>query len=257
MSSIATWFFKRRAFAFGIMAAGSSVGGVIFPIMVQRLIVEVGFGWSMRITGFLVLFMLLIANLTITSRISHKPTPFDVMEFVHPLREVPFDIVAFGCFIFFLGLFLPFNYIILEAIEYGMNPDLAQYLVSILNATSFFGRTIPGYLADKLGRYNMMFVMCAFSGIITLALWLPAKANAPIIVFVALFGFSSGAFVSLAPSLIAQISDVKKIGVRTGTLFAVISIAALICQPIGGALVTRWHGSYTGLQIYAGVMMCG
>ena len=63
-------------------------------------------------------------------------------------------------------------------------------------------------------------------------------------------GFGSGAFVSLSPSLIAQISDVRQIGVRTGSLFAVISIAALISQPIGGAIIQRWHGSYTGLQIY-------
>ena len=61
-------------------------------------------------------------------------------------------------------------------------------------------------------------------------------------------------FVSLAPSLIAQISDVRQIGVRTGTLFAVIAIAALISNPIGGELITRWNGSFTGLQIYCGVM---
>jgi hypothetical protein len=42
--------------------------------------------------------------------------------------------------------------------------------------------------------------------------------------------------------------------VRTGTLFAIISIAALISNPIGGALITRWNGDYTGLQIYCGVM---
>ena len=45
MSTIPTWFFRKRGAAFGIVAAGSSLGGVIFPIMVQRLIVEVGFGW--------------------------------------------------------------------------------------------------------------------------------------------------------------------------------------------------------------------
>lgn len=58
-------------------------------------------------------------------------------------------------------------------------------------------------------------------GIIILALWLPATANAGIITFTALFGFGSGAFVSLSPSVIAQISDVRQIGVRTGSFFAV------------------------------------
>lgn len=43
-------------------------------------------------------------------------------------------------------------------------------------------------------------------------------------------------------------------GVRTGTIFAIISVAALVASPIGGAIITRWNGSYVGLQIFAGVM---
>jgi MFS family permease len=217
----------------------------------------IGFPWAIRVTGFMVLFLMIIANLTIRSRMPPFKKPVEVFEFLRPFKELPFDLVAFGSFIFFLGMFLPINYIILEAIHYGMNPKLAQYMVPILNAVSFFGRTVPGFVADKIGRFNMMVIMCGFTGIIILALWLPATSNAPIIVFAALFGFGSGAFVSLAPSVIAQISDVRQIGVRTGSFFAVISIAALISQPIGGALITRWHGSYTGLQIYAGVLCVG
>ena len=36
MSTTTTWFFKKRGLAFGIIAAGSSLGGVILPIMVSR-----------------------------------------------------------------------------------------------------------------------------------------------------------------------------------------------------------------------------
>lgn len=147
------------------------------------------------------------------------------------------------------------NYIITEGVEYGMSENLAQYLVSILNAASLFGRVLPGYTADKVGRFNVTIVMCFFTAILVLAMWIPSKSNAPIIVFAALYGFGSGAFVSMAPSVIAQISDVRKIGVRTGTFFALISIAALISNPIGGALIDRWDGKYTGLQIFAGVIM--
>ena len=38
MSTITTWFFKKRGLAFGVIAAGSSLGGVILPIMVSNLI---------------------------------------------------------------------------------------------------------------------------------------------------------------------------------------------------------------------------
>ena len=108
--------------------------------------------------------MLIIANLTITSRMKPQPKPLDIMEFLRPLKELPFDLVCAGAFLFFMGLFLPINYIIIEAISYGMSYKLAQYLVPILNAASFFGRTIPGFIADKIGRFNMMIIMCVFTG---------------------------------------------------------------------------------------------
>ena len=100
-----------------------------------------------------------------------------------------------------------------------------------------------------------MIITTYFSAILVLALWRNAHTNASIIVFSALYGFSSGAYVSLAPATIAQISDVRQIGVRNGSVFAVTSIAALFGNPIGGALLTRANGSFETLQVFSGVMM--
>jgi MFS family permease len=38
MSAIGTWFFKKRATAFGIMASGSSLGGVVLPYVISFLL---------------------------------------------------------------------------------------------------------------------------------------------------------------------------------------------------------------------------
>lgn len=61
----------------------------------------------MRITAFVILFLMIVANLTITSRMPPQKKPFSLMAFVEPLQEVPFDLMAFGSFLFFLGLFIP------------------------------------------------------------------------------------------------------------------------------------------------------
>ncbi|KAI9822327.1 MAG: hypothetical protein M1827_000045 [Pycnora praestabilis] len=255
MSTVSTWFFKRRALAFGIMASGSSLGGVIFPIMVERLVTEVGFGWTMRISAFLILALMITANLTVKSRLPPQPKPLNIMDFITPLTETPFRIVAIASFLFFFGIFLPFDYVILQAQANGMSTNLSGYLLAILNALSIFGRILPGYLADRYGRFNVMIIMSYFSAIIVLAIWLPSRSNAPIIVFAALYGFGSGAFVSMTPAIIAQISDIRKIGVRNGTLFALISVGALTGNPIGGALISHDHGGFTGLQIFSGVTL--
>ena len=134
MSSVGTWFHKHRALAFGVMAAGSSLGGVIFPIMVDKLVAQYGFAWAMRIAAFLILGLLIFANFTVKSRLRPTVKPWSFMEFVAPFRELPFVLVVVAAFFFFFGMFLPFTFIILEAEHNGMSRNLAAYLISILNA---------------------------------------------------------------------------------------------------------------------------
>jgi MFS family permease len=135
-----------------------------------------------------------------------------------------------------------------------MSINLSNYLLSILNVGSIFGRIFPGWAADKLGRYNIQIVMCTVSFVVNLALWLPARGNAPIIIFALLYGFASGTFVSLAPAIIAQItSDMRQIGTRTGSMFALVSVASLIGNPIAGALLGDDNDKYLYLQIFTGV----
>lgn len=114
MSSVGTWFFRNRATAFGVMASGSSLGGVILPIMVSKLIPRIGFAWTMRAVAFMFLGMLIIANLTVKSRLTPRPKNMKLMNFVYPLKEPAFAILCISSFFFFFGTFLPFNYIILQ-----------------------------------------------------------------------------------------------------------------------------------------------
>lgn len=98
--------------------------------------------------------------------------------------------------------------------------------------------------------------MTAFSGIMVLCLWLPSKSNVPVLIFSGLYGFGSGAFISLSPALVAQISDIRELGVRNGVNTAIIAVAALTGNPIGGALVPDVeHGTFWKLQVFCGVML--
>lgn len=93
-----TYFQKKRGIALGLVVAGSSIGGVVFPQMVQHLMPSVGFGWAVRTCAFLIMGMLIFANLTITSNWEHKPKTFDIMSYVRPVGEANFCIMAASCF---------------------------------------------------------------------------------------------------------------------------------------------------------------
>jgi MFS family permease len=110
-------------------------------------------------------------------------------------------------------------------------------------------------MADSLGRFNMMILTTIGSSILVLALWLPSRGNVPIIIFAGFYGFFSGAFVSLGPAIVAQISEIRQIGVRVGTVYLLVSIAALTGSPIAGALVAQDHSNFEWLQVFCGVTM--
>lgn len=99
----------------------------------------------------------------------------------------------------------------------------------------------------------MMIIMATFTTILILALWLPATGNVPLIIFAALFGIGSGAGIGLTPVLCASVSPIKDIGVRTGTIFAVASIAALTGSPLGGRIITDSKGDFKNTITFGGV----
>jgi MFS family permease len=86
---ISGWFLKHRALALGIAVAGSSIGGIVMPIMVEQLIKKAGFGWAMRGVAFLILFLLVIGNFTLKARLPPNRKQFRAMAFVTPFNLVP------------------------------------------------------------------------------------------------------------------------------------------------------------------------
>jgi MFS family permease len=124
--------------------------------------------------------------------------------------------------------------------------------MSVLTASSIFGRIIPGALADKVGRFNMQVVMSLFSAIIVLALALPASSNAAFIVFAVLYGFASGAYVALLPAQIAFLAPVEKIGTYTGVIFSLTAFAGLVGNPVAGAIAKE---GIDKVNIFAGVLL--
>ncbi|TIC91265.1 putative transporter MCH4 [Colletotrichum higginsianum] len=252
LNTIHGWFNVNRGAAFGLLSTGSSIGGIVFPIMVTRLIKSVGYGWAMRICAFMILGLLIIANLTVKSL--HPPRPQKVTreQLLRPFKEFEFVCVVVGFFLFTYGIFVPINYIQVQALEAGMDPDLAQYLVAMLNAGSLFGRIASGILGDKIGKYNIFVVVCYLTSIWMLALWIPANTDGALIAFAVLFGFCSGAYVSLIAPLVAQISPFQEIGFRTGITFFTNSIGGLTTNPINGAILAGPSG-WIGIKVFSGV----
>nr|POE60624.1 aspyridones efflux protein apdf [Quercus suber] len=251
---IPTYFNTKLGLAMGLAASGSSMGGIIYPIMFYKLIGEVGFPWAVRIIGFTALATLIIPVSLMKMRV--KPGRVRSIIDWSAFTDWPFVIFVLACIIGFLSLYVALFYFSFFGQSTGItDASLSFYLVPILNAASVFGRTLPNILSDKIGPLNVITPGSIVVGIVLLCN-LAVNSTGGIIVTVLFFGFFSGIFIALPPVLfVALTKDKTKIGTRMGMGFALIGCGVLAGGPGGGAILGNDPDNldWTGVWIYGGV----
>ena len=121
-----------------------------------------------------------------------------------------------------------------------------------MNSASVFGRILPNFIADKIGPMNIIVPCALMSGVIIFCL-IPVTTPASIIVLSVLYGFFSGSFVSLPPTILVHMTENRGlIGTRMGMCFSIVSFGVLIGTPIAGAILTS--KGFTAMWIYGGSM---
>lgn len=68
LAVVAHWFEARRGLAAGLVYAGTSIGGVVFPLLTRTTLDKLGWGWSIRIMALIAMILLMTANLLIRGR---------------------------------------------------------------------------------------------------------------------------------------------------------------------------------------------
>ncbi|TFK64870.1 MFS general substrate transporter [Pluteus cervinus] len=253
---IAHWFKKKVAWALGILVAGASVGGIVFPLLLHRLIPKIGFGWTIRIIALIVFCSFAIATLTIKSRRPTKPIPplNKLLDF-GAFRDPCYTALALGCWFSIFSLFNPYFYVGQYSAVSDEGSNLRSYFLTIMCTSSIIGRVLPGFFADVVGRYNVICITTLLSSVSILALWYTSSAGPSLAVFSALYGFASGPFFTLMPACVSQISPIEKVGSRIGMVFAFMSFGALTGTPLGGIFIYHQTAdNFHRLVLFSGIM---
>ncbi|KAM9877962.1 hypothetical protein VDGL01_08014 [Verticillium dahliae] len=250
-------FKKNRALAMGIVAGGSSAGGVCFPIMFSRLVPKIGFPWTIRVAAllFLVCYVITILISKPKSPVRSIDSIRDIVDF-NGFKDVRYVTLALATVVGNLGLYVPYNF--LEAFLKLHHPEasIGSYLLPLINGSSFFGRISGGFIADKIGGLNLLYPMTILSGVLCLTMWLLAKSVGLIVAFACLYGFCSGTYISVMPSIVARISPEKHIGARLGAFFSLGAIGVFTGTPIGGAFIREGtEKEFQGLVLFGGCCM--
>lgn len=202
VSTVGQYFTTKRAFAMGIVVSGASVGGIIFPIALNRLLndTSLGFGWTIRVIGFIMLALMLSACIVMKEHAARRKHGFFLPE---AFRSWPYILTLLGFFFSLFGFWTPIFYIADYARARHVNARLAFYEVAILNGANLFGRTIPNFAADKIGSFNVNIIVTLCTAIL-LFCWTAAESTAAITVFNVLYGFFQGSLVSLISPCLAR-----------------------------------------------------
>lgn len=264
ISAAGHFFLEKRGMATGVAATGGSIGGVVFPLMLQSLIPQVGWGWAIRTLGFITLLLSTIAVALVRSRLPPRPGT-SIMPDLKIFRDISFALTAIGTCFLDWAYFLPITYLSSFVVHKGLaataDDGFGFQIITILNAGSVVGRLLPGYIADRFGRYNCIIMTLSLCAISNLALWLPATLLSTgdetlkplVIVFAVLFGFACGSNVSLTPVCIGQLCATEDYGRYYATCYTLCSFATLTGVPLGGALIQSCGGNYWGVVVFTGV----
>lgn len=254
ISSVATHFTKYRSTAIGIAAAGSGLGGVLYPILLRYLFRTIGFGWAVRVLALISGIFGTIAILTVSVRSDCQKKPSLLVD-IRLINDRQYLLLVAGSFFVCMGIFIPYVYISEYTASLHIRPDAAFYVLSIMNAGSIVGRILPAWLSDVLGRFNLLCPSAFFSGLLCLVFWTFANNFATVATFAGFYGLFSGAFISVITPCIAQISRKSEIGTRIGALYTFVSLPSLTSGPIAGALLQAHDGSFTAAIVFSGSSM--
>ncbi|KAL8784613.1 MAG: hypothetical protein Q9213_003868 [Squamulea squamosa] len=253
VSVLPTYFSTRIGLAVGLASSGSSIGGIIYPVVLYRLIDRIGFAWSVRTMAFIALGTLLIPLSVMRMRVK-SPRVRSLVD-LSAFTDVPYMTFVVATLIGFMGLNIVLFYLSYYALEqHILNRKMSFYIIAIFNAASTFGRTAPNALSDKMGPFNLLAPCAVISGILMLCM-IAVRSEAAIIVVAILVGFFSGVFIAMPPvCFVSLIKDKSRIGTRIGMGFAMIALGVLAGGPGGGGILgTEAPLEWTGLWAFGGV----
>ncbi|KAF5656942.1 monocarboxylate transporter [Fusarium heterosporum] len=257
-------FVRKRGLAMGVTLAGSSIGTVMFPIILRSTYPKLGWQWSMRMMAFISAGLLLpsmvcfipfnrIYKKSSAGQASPKSSTLNFTAFKSPA----FCFVTGGIFMFEFVIFSISGLLPSISTRVGFTPENGYTLLAIVGAASTFGRVIPGVIGDRYGHFNILLVSAVFTIIFMGALLVPFGTKSATVLYVwsAIWGFGSGSFLSITPGQYLIICMGKTCEAKDyGRYYA---FALLVALPSSGAMLENMGpqaltGLFTALTAVGG-----
>ncbi|KAG0267385.1 hypothetical protein DFQ27_008803 [Actinomortierella ambigua] len=259
LSAPATWFVARRGMASGMAIAGSGMGGLIFNVVIQKMIDGVGVRWCLRILAILLGVMMIVCGSFIRQfNSTGKKATHITRSDLEILKQPTFLLMVLGVMTTAFGYFAPLNLLPSFAVDKGLTSTQGAMLNSVLNAASFFGRFVGGIFGDRFGLINLCLLCVVASSLTTLVIWMLASSLPVMIVYSVSYGLLGGGFISLLGPILAEQFGTGSLTILVGIVFGVNGVGSLLGTPIAAALLSAFDNNYKApIAFIGGIMMVG
>ncbi|PWN50848.1 MFS general substrate transporter [Violaceomyces palustris] len=253
------YFDKKRGQAMGVIIGAASLGGVVWPLILQSLFdSKLGFQWGTRLASLILATFLGLGCLTMKPLLPPKKTTSWKGYLSIFKGDANYVLFVLGVTFLWINFFTPYFYIPSIASRYGFGKGgvlggiSPSNCVTVMNASSFFGRILSGPISDRVGRLNVLILSSIFSTLILFTGFTTVGDPAGVLIIAILYGITSGAMIAIAPAALGQITVRKEeLGTRMGALWSLVSPGLLIGPVVASNLVERMGGDYLGFSLWA------
>lgn len=252
---MAKWFPDKRGLAVGLAVGGYGAGSAIFgPLAQLKLIPAYGLPATFRILGAIFLVMTMVgAFLLRNPPAGYRPegwSPEDAKKAAAGRDFTPGEVLrtptfylmwvayALGCS---AGLM-----VISQLVPFAKSVGIAAASLSTMTLVvgavgNAAGRTLSGWMSDKLGRINVLRAMIGICVVAMPALYAAGSNVALLYVAVFVVYWCYGTQLSVNGAAASDFWGTKNAGVNYGMLFTAWGVAGIIGPRIGGVLFDRYH----------------
>jgi len=250
----ARWFRGRRGLALGLSSIGSSIGALVFPLLVSTLLGIMDWRQTMQVLALVIpllavpLMLLVIADSPEQKGIAPDPELVEPNPGGEPswttsmiLREryfwamlvalVPIVVTPVAL----TGNLAPY------AQDLDISPQAAGGLMSIWALCNIFGKVSFGYLADRIEQ-RLLYLLALLPSVMALMLLLLAPSYLTLLLAMIALGIGSGGYLPLIGMMISRHFGVLAYGSVVG-LFLMCTRATVLAPP-GAGWVRDHFGSY-------------
>ncbi|MDT7765982.1 MAG: hypothetical protein QOC63_5402 [Mycobacterium sp.] len=262
---VGKWYPERRGGKTGFVNGGFAYGAVPFVFIFSYALHPNTYAWVLDLVGVYMLVVVAVCGLMFRDPPKNWwPSDVDPLQWAtskkgaESLRKNPPAVrqytpseavktgmlplmwlslgISAGVSLFGISYMVPF------AKDLGFGPLIAASSAGVLSIINGTGRTVTGYISDRLGRKQTLLVVLLVSAVALVGLLYAGKAHSEVafLFFAFLVGFGGGAFYPMFASLTPDYFGENNNASNYGLVYSSKLLGSVVGIGVGASLIDSW-----------------